>query len=114
MTPENALLDKNRDEVIKISRIYKKEFKSNVKPECFKIGEKVLIKNETRKNKMEKEFNKLGVIKSKVGNNAYNVKFPNNKVLLRHTSQLRGWPGDVGCQSEMTSKDKRFFEIEDL
>ncbi|KAG0440539.1 hypothetical protein DMUE_1669 [Dictyocoela muelleri] len=106
VTPEKALLDENRDIILNKIKKYETEFKNKKKLETFQIDQKVLIKNETRKNKMEKEFNRLGTIVSKEGKNAYLVRFKNDKILLRHSSQLRAWPGNVGCSTGLKSKSE--------
>ncbi|KAG0438722.1 hypothetical protein DMUE_2904 [Dictyocoela muelleri] len=56
ITPEKALLEENRRFILNRSEKYSKEFKRTNKSEVFQINQKVLIKNNTRKNKMEKEF----------------------------------------------------------
>ncbi|KAG0437706.1 Pol polyprotein [Dictyocoela muelleri] len=106
ITPENALLKENKDLILNKSKTYEKEFKKNNNLEVFQIKQKVLIKKDTRKTKMDKEFDRSGKIVSREGNNSYCVRLNNNKVLLRHATQLRGWPGDVGCSKDLASRSE--------
>ncbi|KAG0419783.1 hypothetical protein EQH57_0401 [Dictyocoela roeselum] len=103
VTPANALLPENRLKVLSKSMSYKNEFKNIGNLEIFEINQKVLIRNETKSSKMDKEFYKLGHIVSIVGNNSYIVKVK-DKTMLRHSSQLKAWPGNVGCFDNETSR----------
>jgi hypothetical protein len=54
MTPEEAMQQKNWEDVSKNTDKYKKEFKSHKKAEIkLKIGQKVLLKNEHKTGKMD-------------------------------------------------------------
>ncbi len=88
MEPNKAIKEENFNEVRKRAIAYSKEFKTRKLGE-FNIGDQVLIKNETKKTKMDKEFDRKGEVVEKIGANEYIVFLKHGKVLRRHTSQLR-------------------------
>ncbi|KAG0441917.1 hypothetical protein DMUE_0694 [Dictyocoela muelleri] len=93
-TPKMALLVDNREEVLRNSKKYMNEFEfKNI--EKFKLNDNVFIRNETKKTKMDKEFNKVGFIVEKIRNNTYKIMCKEGKEFARHSSQLKLWPGNV-------------------
>lgn len=94
MSPNEALLDENYDRVRKSINIYKTEFKSK-QLQQYDLNQKVLIKNELRKSKDHKIFDRQGIIKEILGRNTYNILTDDGKTVKRHFSQLKALPGDV-------------------
>jgi hypothetical protein len=88
MSPNSACLPENETIVLENSIKYEKEFKEK---KCFefKVGNKVLLKNENKRTKMDDEFSEEGTIKNKIGNNIYEIIFSNGKTTKRHASQLK-------------------------
>lgn len=98
MTPNEANKIENFKKVLESLEEYSKEFeRKNKKLEKFEIGQEVIIRNECKRNKMDKEFNEKGSVVERLSNNAYSVRKGNGKVIVRHSTQLKGvYPGDVG------------------
>lgn len=93
MSPNDANMEENHPNVIKQQETYTKEFGDNRRNiESLNSGDKVLIKNEVKSNKMDNEFESEGEIIKRLSDNTYRVKV-NSKRLIRHTSQLKklGW-----------------------
>ncbi|KRH91851.1 putative LTR transposable element, partial [Pseudoloma neurophilia] len=95
MSPNEAVKPENREIVLENSEKYRKEFKER-KIERFNEGDAVLIRNENKKNKMDDEFKVEGKIEKILDTDKYLVKDKLGKEFLRHGSQLRIFPGDVG------------------
>jgi transposase InsO family protein len=69
MAPNEAIKTENWDSVRRVNFKYKKEFdRKNMKGIEFVIGEKVVIRNEKLKNKMDNEFEEFGIIERFEGN----------------------------------------------
>ncbi|KAF9760719.1 Retrovirus-related Pol polyprotein from transposon 17.6 [Nosema granulosis] len=95
MPPNDALRPEMRKEVLKKQDIYAEEFKRRIgKYENLKMNEHVLIKNETKENKMDNEFDKVGVVTSIIGSDSYEVQSGKIK-LFRHASQLKRLGGGM-------------------
>ncbi|MGL5706922.1 MAG: reverse transcriptase domain-containing protein [Aeromonas sp.] len=92
MTPNEACKEENWSKV-KVNEIkYKQEFeKRNKKEKKYEIGDRVLIKNEHRKTKMDDEFHKEGNVEKLVHENVYLIKDKDGKMIKRHASQLRAF-----------------------
>ncbi|KAG0441136.1 Pro-Pol polyprotein [Dictyocoela muelleri] len=102
MTPKEALKIDNRDLVIKNMEIYGREFKTK-KAEKFNLNQSVIIRNETKRNKMDHEYDKVGYIRSILSQNVYEIKLKDGKLLRRHATQLKPWPGNVGYKTYISS-----------
>lgn len=92
MTPEEALIESNREKVLLNSEKYKREFKRNRRRlQNFKDGQKVLIKNENKSNKMEDTFKENGIVLRKISKSEYEIEVGKGKVIRRHARQLRAF-----------------------
>ncbi|KAG0434942.1 hypothetical protein DMUE_4963 [Dictyocoela muelleri] len=103
MTPNDALLIENRKFVIENRKFvienivrYKNEFKTKNIAE-FDLNQRVIIKIEVKRTKMDYEFEKVGFIKRRLSNKSNEVELANSKSLIRHSSQLKPWRENVGC-----------------
>ena len=96
-TPTEACEPENFNKVLTHTEKYAKEFKER-QPQTFRVGDKVIIKNETKINKNDDEFKIRGKISEILEHNSYSVKLKDGKTLKRHASHLRIWPGDVDYQ----------------
>ncbi|KAG0434788.1 hypothetical protein DMUE_5024 [Dictyocoela muelleri] len=83
---------KNRNLVINNSSKYSKEFKYKNLEE-FNSNQKVIIRNKTKRTKMENEFRDISVIIKKLINNTYEIMYDSGKTFIRHGSQIKTWPG---------------------
>lgn len=91
ISPNEALKDKNRIKVLQNQARYEKSFRRKSESEnSFEIENKVLIRNEIKKNKMDAEFKETGKIIGLERKNVYVVKTDKDVILRRHSSQLRG------------------------
>ena len=97
MSPNKALIKENYEAVRLKSKEYSREFKP-VKHKRYNIGDNVILKNELKLNKNDDEFKRLGTISDVLENDNYVIKTKNNKMLTRHSTQLKVWPGDVGFE----------------
>lgn len=88
-TPKEALKPENRETVKLVSRKYKQEFGGKKVKEVLEIGDRVYIKNEVKKNKMDNEFNEQGEVICREGDTSYKVRNSKGRELVRHISQLR-------------------------
>lgn len=95
MTPNEAWLTENRDTVIKNSNKYSQEFISK-KLSKLKLGDKVWIRNDVRKNKMEDEWSDMSEVIKIHEHDTYTVKNEKDKTFKRHRSQLKISTGNVG------------------
>ena len=75
---------------------YAEEFKIKNKCKVFDVGQEVLIKNEAKENKMDKEYKQHAVVVANEKRDVYLIRNNYGKILRRHGSQLRVWPGNVG------------------
>lgn len=97
MSPNDAMLPENKLKVLENSIKYAKEFKRYFrKHEKFKIGQKVILKNELRSTKMEPEFKGEATIIKDLGKDKYIVKLKNGKEFIKHATQMKclsggGW-----------------------
>ena len=73
--------------VIRNSKKYESEFKQREWAK-FHIGDKILIKNESKKNKMDDEFKEDGIIVEICPHDSYYVETVIGKRLFRHASHL--------------------------
>ena len=89
MSPNNALLCENWETVLLHQDKYSKEISKNKGFEIFNIGQKVLIRNETRKSKIDDEFKNQGIIIECLDYDVYNIKLFDGKVVRRHSLQLK-------------------------
>ncbi|KAG0436933.1 hypothetical protein DMUE_3964 [Dictyocoela muelleri] len=99
MCPNEADISINRDSVSENQLKYRRKFiKATYRKrnDIFNINEEVLIKNEIRNSKMDKEFIEKGKVLDSIGNSCYHIKMDDGRVLIRHKSQLRFNKGDVG------------------
>lgn len=91
MSPNDALKESKRLEVLKNVERYKSEIKvGKTKNEKFELGQRVLVKNEVKQNKMDEEFLLGGTIKKKIYDSIYEIIVENDRLYKRHVSQLRG------------------------
>lgn len=89
MTPNEALLEENHEQVMKRQEEYNKEYeKYNKKEEVFEVGDRVLLKNEHKKNKMDFEYKDQGVFTAKLYKNVYEIESENGVKSKRHAKQL--------------------------
>ena len=95
MSPESAVKKENWGKVIENSEKYSKEFKGRILS-SLSVGDEVYIRNETRQTKMDLEWNRVGIITEKCGENTYMVKTKDGKEIQRHKSQLKFKGGNVG------------------
>ena len=95
ISPNEAMMSKNREIVLKNQQKYANEFKEK-KFEELKTGDDVFIRNESKKDKMDLEFNKQGKVLKKLRENIYLVKEKGGKKRIKHISQLKIWRRDVG------------------
>lgn len=86
-TPNEALRPENRERINKRIERYKKEFNEEHQ-RSYKIDDKVLVKDETRKTKDSPWYKEKGKIIRKK-NNKYEIILGNNKKIIRHASQLK-------------------------
>lgn len=94
MSPKEGLDPGNREKVKQHEEKYKSEFENKLanktnNKNIISIGKKVLLKNEIKSNKMDKDFKLEGVIVGKLGENSFKVRLDNGKELIRHCSQLK-------------------------
>ena len=82
MKPNEAIKIENRKRVLENIEKYKKEFKE-LKFKPFKVGDTVLIKNEFKKDKMDKEFKDVGKIIEVDGKNIL-LKLKIAKILFKN------------------------------
>ncbi|KRH93910.1 hypothetical protein M153_4910001346, partial [Pseudoloma neurophilia] len=110
LSKNDALKPENKDKVLINTAIYMKEFKYK-QIKRFKIGDAVLIRNENKLNKIDNEFKERGSISEVLEKDKYVVKNRLGKNLLRHGSQLRIYPGDVGCDdtNKVSYKERSFL-----
>lgn len=89
MSPNKANKSENRWKVLEAQEKYAKEFSKKSKScKTFDCGNTVLIKNENKGSKMDKEFKDVGKIIKINGNNIYKIKMING-IIERHGSQLK-------------------------
>ena len=103
MTPNEAMKEINWIKVKEHQEKYKREFKERhfIK---FNIGDRVLVKNELKQDKMDDHFKDEGIIKEGLQHNAYKVKMKDGSTLIRHSSQLRRLKdGDVELRSSSST-----------
>ncbi|KAG0441486.1 hypothetical protein DMUE_1021 [Dictyocoela muelleri] len=98
LTPSEALKSENRETVIRNLYKYKNEFKKN-NIERFYLYQDVIIKNELKKTKMDLEYKKIGKVMKILSNNTYEIELKDGKTYIRHGSQIKPWPGNVGCNN---------------
>lgn len=91
MTPDDAIKSENRSKVIENQNKYAQKFVK--KPKTVKdpldYGCKVLVRNETKKTKMEPEFHQEGFITKVISDSTYEVETSNGNRINRHISQLK-------------------------
>ena len=85
MSPNEVFKEEHKSKVKEYQGRYKKEFKRKQLVQ----GQKVLVKNEFKRTKMDEDFNDYAIVADKVRENSYQVKTHQGKVLMRHVSQLR-------------------------
>ncbi|MGL6119718.1 MAG: hypothetical protein ACRC0V_04365 [Fusobacteriaceae bacterium] len=90
MKPNEALLNQNKAKILEKQEIYLKEIeKSKHKKDTLTEGTKVLIRNEIKENKMDKEFKDCGVVKKKLDRDGYLVLKENGSLIKRNIIQLK-------------------------
>jgi hypothetical protein len=104
MTPNEAAKEINRAKVSENILKYKREFKRKKSFEKFEINQSVLVKNENKQTKMDKEFADEAIIAEKLSENTYKIRLKNRKFLTRHCSQLKNFP-----RGKLDQKEKGFF-----
>ena len=97
MCPNEAMREENFLAVKKMTNSYKREFKS-VSLRKFNVGDSVILRNENRSGKNDDELKMTGRVTEICKNNTYKVKCKGKKELVRHATQMRVWPRDVGDQ----------------
>lgn len=96
MRPNEAMEIENREKVLENQLKYKTEVeKLKEKIERLNPGDEVRIRNEVKRNKMDKEFENKGVIKEKLGNGTYIVVRKDGKELKRNIIQLKPVQGGL-------------------
>lgn len=83
MAHNDAILPENHIKISDAAIRYGKEFKSR-NLDCLDINDEVLVKNETMKTKMDKEFPVRETIIGKLGNNTYTIGLKDGKEIIRH------------------------------
>lgn len=90
MSPNEAMLASNHLKVRLHEKKYIKEFnKRNKFTKKYKIGESVMLKNELKRKKTDKNFKETGKITKHLYGDVYEIRTDKGKVEKRHTSQLR-------------------------
>lgn len=92
MSPNEATMESNRENVLEASAKYGREFVERPVKK-FEQGDTVLISNETKADKMDDEFSEQGKVCRVLENDTYEVEIGHEKFLRGHGSQLRIWPG---------------------
>jgi hypothetical protein len=91
MSPMKALDEKNREKVYDWQKNYELDYlKYKKMQEKFGLGDKVLIKNENRKSKMDDLFNNKGVVVENLKHDFYLIKKDEGGIVKRHSSQFKG------------------------
>ncbi|KAI5151864.1 hypothetical protein ENBRE01_2444 [Enteropsectra breve] len=91
MSPVEAKNEENREQVIKNSLKYSKEFKVGLgKKEKFTVGQKVILRNEQKAGKMDDEFKEKGKVILELAKGAYKILTNDGNMMIRHNSQLKG------------------------
>jgi hypothetical protein len=91
-TPRLALKRENLQRILDHAEKYEKEFHNNkkiIKQKRFEKGEDVILRNETRKSKMEPRYKEKGKIVKEVYKNVYEVFTEKEKIKMRHSTQLK-------------------------
>ena len=94
-TPNLAAMKENHSEVLEHSKKYAAEFQKR-EWNKFNIGDKVLMKNELKLNKMDDEYKEEGIVIEIRNHDSYMIETNKGNKLIRHASHLRLKPGDVG------------------
>ena len=103
MTPNEAMRQENWGKIREHQERYKKEFKEK-KFIQFKIRDRVLVKNELKRDKMDDQYRDEGVIREVMNHNAYKVEMDDGSMLTRHSSQIRMLKdGDVELRSSSST-----------
>lgn len=89
-SPNEALKEINFEKIYKNVQKYKKEFKKERgNKREYKCGEKVFIKNELKENKMDEEFNGIGVVVKNDYGDIYVIEDEKGCFIRKHVSQLK-------------------------
>lgn len=89
MSPDEAMMKSNWEKVREHQARYSQEIMKNKGFEKFEIGQKVLIRNELKKGKMDDEFKDQGIIVECLEHDVYKIRLGKGKGLRRHSLQLR-------------------------
>ncbi|KRH92306.1 LTR retrotransposon, partial [Pseudoloma neurophilia] len=104
MSPYDALKVECHDQVKCNARKYAAEFTHDAN-ERFEIGEQVLIRNENKIDKMDKEFIGKAIVIDIIGYNKYLIKDGNSIESVKHPIQLKKCKGGVVDQFYMCQDD---------
>jgi hypothetical protein len=112
MSPNDAVQNKNKDEVLKNVPKYKKEFKKQRNKKSFVLNQNVLVKNETKRTKMDEEFNGEGIIIERMSGKTYKVKMKNGNCIVRHVSQLKDFSrGKLDQENKMVDAKQLVTDV---
>ena len=89
MSPDDAIKQENREKVLHNQEKYAVEFKKNNKILKLEVNDKVVIRNEVKANKMDKEFYEKCKIVKILENDTYMVLKNTDETVPRHWSQLK-------------------------
>lgn len=95
MSPKEAFKSVNHNKVKKWGYKHAKEFSSR-NMDKLSVGTKVILRNENRRTKMDKEYGQLGEILKSCNNYVYIIAIKDGKNVERHQTQFKTWPGNVG------------------
>ena len=93
LTPNQATDPNNHSKVVEWAAEYSKEFKPR-NLDKLDIGDRVLVRNESLKNKMDKKFSSKGNIVECQDNDGYIVKLDDGKAVRRHQTGLKILAGE--------------------
>ncbi|KAG0439152.1 hypothetical protein DMUE_2630 [Dictyocoela muelleri] len=90
MTPNDAQKNLIYFKIITKQNEYLKELNVRKSPrDNFKLNDKILIKNENKKSKMDKEFSESRFIKKVLSQNTYEIGTKDQQIFVRHETQLK-------------------------
>ena len=102
MSPNEALLEVNREKVIETENKYMKEFeKKNKCTRKVQEGDRVVVKNEIRSDKRDNRFEIIGTIRKNEYGDIYEILTDSGDLFKRHISQIKRIRG-----GEVESRDQ--------
>lgn len=92
ITPQESMEERNWPIVIEATQKYRKEFLYKELPKI-EVGKTVYVRNEVRTSKDERRYKEKGKVVENSNRDTYKVLLENGNIVLRHYSQLKGFPG---------------------